>query len=371
MKRLVWLDVAKGLAILFVVYFHFFRTYFEHGSLPPADWSTVASGALTFLQAAWLFVSGLGFHAVGAFIALSGWALMQSTMRRAASSPVAWGAWYRARLFRLYPMYWVAHLVYLIAPFTARFEQVDGRIVLSLLGLRFVNIEMNFFYLNAAWWYFSMLIQFYLIFPLLFWAVRKLGPWAFLLIAGALGFFVRYLMLFPYPQDGMWIQGGFAICRLPEFAFGMALGMWYSRAPERAERYLIGGLGLGTGLLLYPAALRLYQNGYTYIFVDFATGVCCFLVLVGIAGIIARFPRPAQAIGLVGAFSYGIYLVHHPYVIWLGLRIREQPLWMFFLITIATLVVVSAWGIILEKATNALVNKLIPTRPKPGKGQLA
>ena len=43
MKRLLWLDVAKGLAILVVVYFHFFRAYFEHGSLPPADWNGFAA----------------------------------------------------------------------------------------------------------------------------------------------------------------------------------------------------------------------------------------------------------------------------------------------------------------------------------------
>src|SRR5437870_5576653 len=116
MKRLLWLDVAKGLAILAVVYFHFFRTYFEHGSLPPADWSSLAAGAITLLKLAWLKVSGLGFHAVGVFIILSGWALMQSTARRAVAGPVSWGAWYRARLLRLYPMYWVAHLIYLTSP---------------------------------------------------------------------------------------------------------------------------------------------------------------------------------------------------------------------------------------------------------------
>ena len=50
MKRLLWLDVAKGLAILVVVYFHFFRAYFEHGSLPPADWNGfAASVAQTFI----------------------------------------------------------------------------------------------------------------------------------------------------------------------------------------------------------------------------------------------------------------------------------------------------------------------------------
>src|SRR4029078_9167815 len=153
MKRLIWLDLAKGLSILTVVYFHFFTTYFEHGSLPPADWSSLGSSVLTGLGIAWLYVSGLGFHAVGAFIILSGWVLMQSTARRAATTPVRWGEWYGARLLRLYPMYWVAHLVYLISPFVARFEEVDHRIILSLLGLRFVDITMNFMYLNAAWWY--------------------------------------------------------------------------------------------------------------------------------------------------------------------------------------------------------------------------
>ncbi len=367
MKRLLWLDIAKGLAILIVVYFHFFRTYFEHGALPPPDWTSFAAGLTTFLGLAWIELSGLGFHAVGVFIILSGWALMQSTARRADKGAIAWGEWYWARFIRLYPMYWVAHLVYLVSPFTARFEKIDGRFVLSLLGLRFINIESNFYYLNAAWWYFGMLIQFYLFFPLLFWAARKLGPWLFMLGACAVGFYLRYLVLVAYPQNGMWVQGGFALCRLPEFALGMSLGMWNSRAPARMERFLLGGLGLLAGVVLYPAALQLYHGLAPYIFVDFATGACCFLVLVGIAGIIARFPAPAKLLGLVGAFSYGVYLIHHPYVIWLGLRIREQPVWMFFLITVATLAVLCAWGMILEKATNAVVNFLLRSKAKPAR----
>src|SRR5213596_897326 len=268
MKRLLWLDISKGLAILVVAYFHFFRTYYQYGVLPPADWSNLAGSMLTILTLAWLKISGLGFHAVGVFIILSGWTLMQSTLRRAEGGAIAWGAWYRGRFLRLYPMYWVAHLVYLLSPFVARLEPVDDRIVLSLLGLRFIDIQMNFMYLNAAWWYFSMLIQFYLIFPLLFWAARKLGAWIFLLIACALGFFVRYLMLIVYPQNGFWILGGFAICRLPEFALGMALGMLHIRSPARVEWFLLRGAGFIVGLLLYPAALWLYHNGYTYIFVD-------------------------------------------------------------------------------------------------------
>ena len=366
MKRLVWLDISKGLAILFVAYFHFFRTYFEHGTLPPADWSGVAAGALTIARLVWLKVSGLGFHSVGVFIILSGWTLMQATVRRAESGAVAWGGWYRARFLRLYPMYWVAHLVYLLSPFVARLEPVDSRIVLSLLGLRFIDIQMNFMYLNAAWWYFSMLIQFYLIFPLLFWAARRLGPWRFLVIACTAGFFARYVLLVLWPQNGLWVLGGFAICRLPEFAVGMSLAVWHSRSSERMERFLLRGSGFVVGLLLYPAALQFYHGATPYVFVDFATGTCCMLEIVGIAGFISLFNGPVKLFGLVGLYSYGLYLIHQPYVIWLGLRIREQPIWMFLLIAVATLAVLSAWGMLLEKATNTLVNKLVSAR-KPAR----
>src|SRR5437762_14243121 len=121
-------------------------------------------------------------------------------MARAESGQVGWAAWYGARFVRLYPMYWMAHIVYLVSPFVARLEPVDSRIILSLLGLRFIDITMNFMYLNAAWWYFSMLIQFYVMFPLLFWSARCFGPFAFLLFACAFGFFVRSLLFVAFPQ---------------------------------------------------------------------------------------------------------------------------------------------------------------------------
>src|SRR5207248_1963251 len=302
MKRLLWIDISKGLAILFVAYFHFFRTYFQYGILPSADWSSVAASTLTILRLVWFKVSGVGFHAVGVFIILSGWTLMQSTMRRAESGAIGWGVWYRARFLRLYPMYWVAHLVYFLSPFVARLEPVDGRIILSLLGLRFIDIQMNFMYLNAAWWYFSMLIQFYLIFPLLFLMARRMGPLWFLFIACAAGFFARYMLLVVWQENGLWVLGGFA------------------------------------------------------------TGACCMLEIVGIAGIISLFKGSANLFGLVGLYSYGLYLIHQPYVIWLGLRIREVPIWAFLLICVPTLAALSAWGMFLEKGTNMLVKKLVSLR---------
>jgi peptidoglycan/LPS O-acetylase OafA/YrhL len=144
--------------------------------------------------------------------------------------------------------------------------------------------------------------------------------------------------------------------------------MWHSESPARVEWFLLRGGGFVVGLILYPAALQLYHGLYEYIFVDFATGTCCMLEIVGIAGIISLFQGPAKLFGLVGLYSYGLYLIHQPYVIWLGLRIREVPIWAFLLICIPTLVVLSAWGMLLEKGTNTFVNKLVSFR-KPAHAQ--
>jgi peptidoglycan/LPS O-acetylase OafA/YrhL len=364
MKRLRWIDIAKALAICWVVYFHFLRTVFEHYQLPPNDWSNLAASTMSILRAAWWQVSGLGFHAVGAFIILSGWTLMQSTARRAESGEIAWGKWYFDRFVRLYPMYWVAHLVYLLSPFVARLEPVDERIVISLLGLRFINIEMNFMYLNAAWWYFSMLIQFYAVFPLLFIAARKCGAIVFLLGACALGFLSRHIMLNVHPVHGLWVLGGFAINRLPEFALGMALAMWHTRSTSTVDKLLLRGPGVLLGIILYPFALKLYDGGIPYVFCDFGTGACCFLAIIGVAGFIAMFDAPARLFTLIGTYSYGLYLIHQPYVIWLGLHIRPQPIGTFLLTFVAVLAVLSAWGMILEKSTNALINTLVKLKTR-------
>jgi peptidoglycan/LPS O-acetylase OafA/YrhL len=199
-------------------------------------------------------------------------------------------------------------------------------------------------------------------FPLLFWAARTLGPTIFLLSACAVGFLVRHLMLNVYPQHGLWVLGGCAVCRLPELALGMALAAWYAAAPSRVESLLLRGPALIAGLILYPFALKLYANGITYVFCDFGTGACCFLVIAGAAGLLSHVSGLAKLLSLVGIYSYGLYLIHQPYVIWLGLRIRPEPIASFLAIFVVVAAVLSAWGMILEKTTNAIVNKIIAFR---------
>ncbi len=367
MKRVIWIDLAKGFAILWVVYFHFVTCYADMASPMSGHfirdvagehgWDSLDAGLATVGRIVWMAISQVGFHAVGLFILLSGWSLAATTWRKAEKGPIAWGEWYWARFIRLYPMYWMAHLVFLLTPFTW-LEPVDGRFLLSLTGLRFIDITMNFMYANSAWWYFSMLIQLVVLFPLLFWLLRKLGPWPFFFAACAVGFAVRWVQLGVWFSNGWWTLGGFALARLPEFALGMALGVAHLRQREGVERWILGAPAVLAGLVLYCFAPLVYSGLIPYVFADLYTGVCCFLVVVGLCGWLEKSPFIAKWLGLVGVFSYGVYLVHQPFVIWLGVRIREVPIGAFLLIAVGVLAALSAVGIFLEKRVNLLVDRL-------------
>ena len=372
---MAWLDVTKGWAILWVVYFHSFTCWIKPPSPIGADFFQQVgrpetwTGPLAFLEGMGRVVgiglSQLSFHAVGLFIVASGFVLAQSAARAEQKGGVAWGAWITSRLARLYPMYWFAHLIYLISPWQARLEPVDWRFGISLTGFRFLWIDWNFFYLNAAWWYFSLIIQLFALFPLLFWALRRLGPVPFFLLATLVGFTARYVMLYVHPVSGQFVLGGCGLSRMPEFAFGMLLGILHARNTDRFEAWLLRGPGFWTGFLLYPMALAVYQLPKGYVAVDLLTGVTCFLVVAGAAGFWSRIPGLGRWLAVAGTFSYGIYLTHQPYAIHFASFLKGQPAWQAVPQLILLAVALAIWGGLLEKFLNRWMRH--PVAPKPAR----
>jgi peptidoglycan/LPS O-acetylase OafA/YrhL len=227
--RFWWLDGIKGVSILWIVFFHFFSTFYSGipwGFDPKFFPSVIAACSQGSIWAAlggigkslFVAVTNLAFLAVGVFLVASGFGLTYS-LAKTGHPKEGWGNWYLQRVARLFPMYWVAHLVFLISPFVFRPEPIDYRFLLSFLGDRVYPIESLFFYFNPALWFFGLLLQLYLVFPFLFRMMQKLGVGRFLIVCGVATLLTRYLLLGVIPVHGFYLQGGFFGARLWEFVF--------------------------------------------------------------------------------------------------------------------------------------------------------
>ncbi|NDD56312.1 MAG: acyltransferase [Verrucomicrobia bacterium] len=231
---------------------------------------------------------------------------------------------------------------------------------------RTVWIDWNFYYLNAAWWYFCLILQLFALFPLLFWALRRFGWLSFFVLATLAGFAARYFMLSIHPVSGQFVLGGCGLSRMPEFAFGMVLGALHAKNAARFESWLLRGPGFLAGLLLYPLALKTYQVPNGYVAVDLLTGIACFLVVAGASGFWASIPRLGGWLALAGSFSYGIYLIHQPYAIHFASFLQGMPAARAIPLLVLIVVGLAFWGGLLEKLLSRwLAEPVAPKPPRP------
>jgi peptidoglycan/LPS O-acetylase OafA/YrhL len=315
--------------------------------------TAVACGA----KGVFVAFSLLGFHAVSVFLVLSGLVLGLSASGRASHD---WRAWYRTRLLRLYPMYWLAHLVVLVSPFVFQPEPIDGRLFSSLLGVRLFPIESSFFYLNSAWWYFTLLLQLYFVFPLLWWAHERLGPPLFLAACVVVTLGTRWCLLAVVQTDGLWAQGGFFAARVFEFGAGIVVGAGLRRTPAQTSARLFGPAALAAGAVLYGLGLASYASLVTYTATDALIGAGLFLLLANASRALATLPRVGAAVVQIGAFSYGLYLVHQPYVIEAAIHVRTLSIPLAIACFLPLLVALTGVSMWLERRVNALTNRLLP-----------
>lgn len=368
-RHLAWVDGTKALSILWIAFFHFFDAW-QNKTLPSplrpgyvAAFATQCApeGAIATLRCAAEGALGafgqLGFHAVSIFLVMSGFGLAASAAGKAS---IDWREWFRSRFLRLYPMYWAAHAIVFVAPFAFRPEAIDARIVPSLLGLRFwPPISANFYYVNAAWWYFGLLIQLYAAFPLLWWAMRGMGPLPFFVATAAITLAARWMMLFAWPVDGLWVQGGFFAGRLVEFAGGMVLGALHRARPAEVEARLFAPSTLLAGAAVYALAIPCHHSLAGYLVSDALVAAGLFVLIAALARWIGGDGALSSHLMRVGAFSYGLYLLHQPFVITIAMSLRDWSMFAFVAIAIPILALLTAIAIQIERAVNTASDRLL------------
>lgn len=334
-----WLDLIKAVAVLWIFLNHVVERVIDspYISNPNSAWPPLAvrirqlipidfgspssDTVMNFLR----YLGWAGDQGVQIFLIASGFGLTWSILKR--GSNVEFGEFLRRRVWRIYPLWWGAHLLFLgLSVFVGGkgMSPLDPRFYLSMAGFRATPGMM--YYFSPAWWYIGLAIQLYLVFPFLAAWLRRLGPGRFLVVTLGPSFAIRLAGLYVFDSYlDAWSRGAIFITRLPEFVFGMALAWWFFEKPEASDRALRRPTTLLLGIVTYSVATGLALTLWGMALAPFLHGVSAFIllytliqVLIGRSGIIVR------SLLWIGALSYSVYLTHHPVILFLMDR-QQHP----------------------------------------------
>lgn len=184
-QRLVSIDALRGLAALVVVFFHAREMnwigvnamWHANGLRPNIN---AYLGYLTFPTV-------FGFAAVSLFFVLSGYCIHRPHVSKLVENPsytIDKKTYFVRRLWRIYPVLFAALLftclldVYTRRHFPSDIKLGDNSLGNFLLNLfAFQGIVGSNYGTNVPLWTLAMEIHFYLIYPLLFWATKRVGPY--------------------------------------------------------------------------------------------------------------------------------------------------------------------------------------------------
>ncbi len=373
------IDILRGLAILWVISFHL-SVDMAHSTvgtdqLYVALRDRIAEGnALGALTAFVEVVLGTGYYGVVLFMVLSGLSLTMHAYGRGEARLLSG---YRARIWKILPVYW-SGIAFLAATFTIiALLQVwlDG----GTFGQQWHNVRIAASYpitwnvepVDALWsatvfawifrgsdvtalmgstWFVALLIQYYLVFPFALRLLNRIGPWRFMLAAIVFtavsrGLMIRFGPEFLSPDRQVSLVLAGAPFRFSEFAAGMTIGWLLVHRREETAEYVRSPLDtLGVVvialLLLVAGAVVGPKSDMTWALGDPVIGlgiaVLTLPLLFKAPGWIET-SLPARALIFMGVISFPVLIVNDGMRYLASfLRLQEipDPTWWFFLIVV-------------------------------------
>ncbi len=304
--RLPFLEGIRGLAALYVVLGHICNLsdprlaagYISHSP----EWLQRTMGWFSY-----------GHLAVAAFIVISGFCLELSLFARESGVIHSISRFYKRRAQRILPPYYVclglsilvaiqitAHQVGL--PFS-QYVPVDQAAILSHVFL-IHNFSLDWMYkINGVLWSIAIEVQLYIIFPLLVLILNKLGRLVVLAATGLLAY-EAILHIPQAPKMYFWY--------LPLFVGGM-VSAHLAFKPGRLGPWPVVG-SLFTIGCLYGCFYATNQKWPIYssdLFMGFAIAGLCYALTGAPRGPVYGILK-WKPVAVLGAFSYSLYLMHHP-----------------------------------------------------------
>lgn len=325
--RLLWIESLKAFALIWIVWNHIAERLFGYPLIanPAPGWPPLTDrvAQLYPLQGfgSWglpvnllRYAGWFGDQGVGLFVIASGFGLTWGLLHTVGNHPLRLGKFYLRRAERIYPMWWMAHLIFAILwLLTGKgFSPLTAGYWLSFLGIR---LTPDLLYLFApAWWYVGLLIQLYLVYPLIWEALRRRGPAWMLVVTCGIAVLVRGAgLLFFDSYIDAWNRGAFFVARLPEFVVGVYLAAKFVDDPVRTRRRLVSWPSIAAAVACYLAGtlLSLTLIGLSVAPLLLAVGAFIPLYALFQSHWIARMPGRSMW-AWIGDHSYPLYLVHHP-----------------------------------------------------------
>jgi len=375
--RIVAIDILRGGAILWVVLFHLWGDI-EFFPGAPREYYEQLTWQVKHGEGAWRIFTAFtdlffrdGFQGVPLFMIISGISLTIAAYR--AGDSLDWRRFFTQRFRKLLVPYWAGvALAYGVIALIAwrqvtldggRFADhfgsgttislhthllIDGGVVRASIALiPRLLYDQWFFAPQLALWFVGLLAQYYLLFPLLFFLMRRIGVVPFLLLTFAATVAANWWIVDRYgaPEFQFRLVTGWAPFRLFEFTAGMAIG-WLLAAPERhaalrvmRRPYVIVSL-LVLGFAAHTAGDLLVGRWSVRYWQSLALPLATLgLALILLPLLLKRPSRldaslPVRALTTVGVMSYAVLIVNDPMrLVASQLRLEQVPsaVWWAFL----------------------------------------
>lgn len=310
-------SIMKGFAIICIVFHNYFRWLYpspgeNEFNCSPGNvdrlFEMLGQQPGEFIN---LLFSYFGHYGVQLFIFVSGFGLATSMMRQ----PVGWGSFMLHRMKKLYPLLLTGIVFYTFGKIVmeskmlSSWEVKEIGLKLLLVHTLFPNSGMS---VCGPWWFFGLVFQLYLLFPLLFRCMHRWGWKAFWVIL-----LVSYLLIFLF-REWIHLNHGEVLMQnapghLPEFCFGIMMAF------SKDKRLHLGWLVLALVLFIWGN----FAPGF-YPFTFLSLCVITVFVVEGIKGrkrkrtpshlrsfhLIEGQAVPFSVLNYFGGLSMQIFVVH-------------------------------------------------------------
>ncbi|KUR75565.1 acyltransferase [Novosphingobium sp. Fuku2-ISO-50] len=255
-----------------------------------------------------------GYLGVSLFFVLSGFIIAYSHFTESMSAPVV-GRFLWARIARIYPVYLLA-LILALPVLEKPLTPGDALSVLTMTQAWTVPSSGHGFAWVMQAWTLSIEAAFYLLFPLFWPLVRRLGrngTIALAIAAAALIIAFGTPSISPgvhvVPFLGTDTQIPMPLFRMAEFAYGMALCQMFVRWPPTLSPRTAGiaELGLVAAMLITLASAEAMQTKAIF---TVLAGIFILISAQGVGAVTCILST--RALLLLGGASYAIYILQQP-----------------------------------------------------------